>query len=321
MSNKLNQATAFAPATVANVAVGFDILGFALDVAGDEVTVTRLAEREVRITSIEAPDGLKLPTDPRKNTATGGLFSMIERLSLDHGFEVSIRKGIALGSGMGGSAASAVAAGVAANALLDEPLSKEALLPFLLDGESIASGSRHADNIAPCLLGGRVLIRCLEPLDLISIPVPAGLHCVLAHPHAEVETRAARAILAPSVELKTMVAQSANLAAFMAACFTGDLELMGRSLEDRIIEPQRAHLIPSFREAKRAAIHAGALGLSISGSGPSVFALARDAESAEQIRRALAQVYAEARMEVDLWAAPISQPGARVVKSSQGVAR
>jgi homoserine kinase len=321
MSAPLVSATAFAPATVANVAVGFDILGFALDVTGDQATVTRIPERQVRIAAIHAPEGLSLPFDPRKNTATGGLISMIERLGLTHGFEVTIRKGIALGSGMGGSAASAVASGVAANALLDSPLPLLELMPFLLDGESLASGSRHADNLAPCLLGGLQLVRSLDPMDIISIPIPDELHCVLVHPHVEVETRGARGILRHEVPLGDFVHQSANLAAVISACHRGDYALLARALEDRIIEPQRAHLIPEFHAAKRAALAAGALGFSISGSGPSVFAWVEGEARAIQVKDALGQVYQRARVAVDLWHAPLSKPGARLLAGPTGGGR
>jgi len=321
MSAPGKSATAFAPATVANVAVGFDIMGFALDVAGDEATVTRIPERLVRIAAIHGPQDLSLPLDPRQNTATGGLISMIERLGLTHGFEVTISKGIALGSGMGGSAASAVAAGVAANALLENPLSPLELMPFLLDGESLASGSRHADNLAPCLLGGLQLVRSLDPMDIISIPVPRQLHCVLAHPHVQVETRSARGILKREVPLGDFVRQSANLAAVITACHREDYALLSRSLDDRIIEPQRAHLIPEFHAAKQAALSAGALGFSISGSGPSVFAWVEGEARAVQVKEALGLVYQKGGVAVDLWHAPLSQSGARLLGKASGGGR
>ena len=315
----MRRATAFAPATVANVAVGFDILGFAVDAAGDEVTVSLSERASVRIGEISdgtgtLPEGA-LPSEPTANTATVGLIKLCEDQGLGHGFDVSIHKGIALGSGMGGSAASAVAALVAANALLERPLPKEALLKYALLAEEVASGAAHPDNATPCLFGGLTLILSTDPARHIQLPVPAGLLTVLVHPHVRVDTRHARAVLSPSVALADHVRQSANLGGFIAGCFTNDLGLVKSSLSDVLIEPQRAALIPGFAQVKSAALEQGAVGVSISGSGPSVFAWADSEETSERVREAMVNAFrSNGVAEVDSWVAPVSREGARVVR-------
>lgn len=310
---KIDQITAFAPATVANVAVGFDILGFSMGVVGDKVTVTR-AGGPGEIT-MEKITGVvtDLPKDPAKNTASVALQAMCRELRPPHGFQISIEKGIPLGSGMGGSAASAVGAVVAANALLGAPLSSEQMLEFALAGEEVASGSAHADNIAPCLYGGMTLVPSLNPLRVVHIPVPAEIVCVLVHPHIRVDTKHARAVLKPGLLLSEHVHQSANLAGFLAGCFKGDLELIRVSLLDILIEPQRAGLIPGFYEAKNAAVEQGALGFSISGSGPSVFAWCASKNAAERVRAAIVRAFETEKVSVDSWVAPLSIQGARVI--------
>ena len=219
--------------------------------------------------SVQGPEGL--PTDPEKNTATAGLLALLRERKLKYGFRVSIEKGIPLSSGMGGSAASAVAGVVAANELLDDKLSNSELLRYALVGEAVASGTVHADNVAPSLLGGLVLVRSAEAQDIVQLPSP-NLVCVLVHPDLQVSTREARKILKPDIALGAHVRQSSRLAGFMAGCFSGDIELIARCLEDEIIEPQRARLIRGFENVKKAALQSGAIGCSISGSGPSVFA-------------------------------------------------
>lgn len=313
MSLSRETATAFAPASVGNAAVGFDILGFAMDQVGDHVTVVRVPNSHgVRVLSI---DGVvkDLPLDSRKNTAAVALHAMIQKLELDFGFEVSINKGISMGSGMGGSAASAVGAVVAANALLDQPLAPDRLLEFALEGEAAASGAKHADNVGPCLYGGLVLALSVEPARIVNIPVPSEVSCVLVHPHLQVETRHARAILKPTLSLHDYVEQSAHLAAFIAACHQSDLDLLRASMKDLVIEPQRAALIPGFYEAKNAALAQGALGFSISGSGPSVFAWAPSKVSARCILEAVSEVFAGLKIPVDSWVCQVQGVGARVI--------
>jgi homoserine kinase len=300
-------ATAFAPATVANVAVGFDILGFAIEGAGDTVTVERQEAREV---SVSGTPGF--PVEPEKNTATAGLLELIRDLKLTHGFRVSVKKGIPLSSGMGGSAASAVAGILAANELLEKKLSDPELLRYALVGEAVASGSVHADNVAPCLLGGLVLVKSAQPPDIVSLPSP-DLCCVLVHPDLEISTREARKILKPELSLETHVLQSSHLAGFVAACFNQDLGLLARSFEDLVIEPQRAQLIRGFREVKDAAMHAGALGCSISGSGPSVFAWAKK-ETADRVKQGMVKAFQGSGIaKVESWISPMPSRGAHIV--------
>jgi homoserine kinase len=314
----MRSARAFAPATVSNVAVGFDILGFAVEAAGDEVTLTLTEGHSVRVAEIIDTTGTlapgAIPLDPAQNTATVGLLKLIEDRRPGFGFDVSVRKGIALGSGMGGSAASAVAALVAANALLEEPLPKESLLAYALAAEVVACGASHPDNAAPSLFGGFTLVVSADPVRCVRLPVPRGLLSVLAHPHVRVDTRDARAVLQPTVPLAGHVRQSARLAGLVAACYTDDVELLKTCLEDVLVEPQRAALIPGFARVKAAALEAGALGASISGSGPSVFALVDDEEVAERARAAMVEAFKSSGVgEVDSWVSPISGEGARVV--------
>lgn len=314
----MRSVAAFAPATVSNVAVGFDLLGFAVEAAGDEVTLTLTEEPTVRVSEVSDTTGTlapgAIPLDPAQNTATVGLLKLLEDLRPGFGFDVRVRKGIALGSGMGGSAASAVAALVAANSLLEEPLSKESLLAYALAAERVACGVSHPDNAAPSLFGGLTLIVSTDPLRCVRLPVSRGLLAVLVHPHVRVDTRDSRAILRPNVPLADHVRQSAHLAGFVAACFTDDLELLRECLDDIIIEPQRAALIPGFARVKSAALEAGALGASISGSGPSVFALVDSDETAGRVRAAMVEAFKSSGVGgVDSWVSPVNCEGARVI--------
>jgi homoserine kinase len=307
-------ATAFAPAGVGNVAVGFDILGHTLHSVGDHVTVRRTEERGVRIAGIEGlPDAI--PLDPARNTATAGLMALAREMELPFGFEVHIRKGIPLGSGMGGSAASAVGALVAASAVLPRPLPPAALFGYALIGEAVASGAIHGDNLAPGLYGGLTLVRSTEPPDVIRIPVPARLRCVLVHPHLQLETRRAREVLGDSVPLGLFVQQSANLAGVLAGCYTDDLALIGRSLADVVVEPARERLVPGFRAVKAAALDAGALGSSLSGAGPSLFAWCDGDAVAARVREAMIAAFADQGIEAEGWTSPVDSPGARIVET------
>lgn len=315
----MRSATAFAPATVANVAVGFDILGFPIESAGDVVTVATTDRASVRINAIVNDTGtseaLDISLDPAKNAATIGLMKLCDDLKLSFGFEVTIRKGIALGSGMGGSAASAVGAVVAANALLEGPLTTAALLEYALLGEQAASGTAHADNITPCLVGGLTLVLSARPVRYVLLPVPPGILTVLVHPRLRIDTHGARSMLEPGVPLATHVRQTANLGGFIAGCFGNDVELIRHSFSDLVIEPQRASLIPGFREVKAAAMAHGAIGASISGSGPSVFAWVTSNEQAARVRGAMVEAFKpHCFTEVDSWISPISQRGARIIR-------
>ncbi len=303
------QATAFAPASAGNAAVGFDILGFALAGAGDTVTVRRIAGPEVRIRQIRGA-AIPLPTEASRNTAGVALQAMREALALPYGFEIEIDKGIALGSGMGGSAASCVGALVAANALLDQPLTRHALYRFALEGEAVASGGRHGDNLGPMLLGGLVLSTADR---LVRIPVPGHWHSLLVHPDAVLETRRAREALAGSYALADFVRQSANLALVLAGCHAGDASLVRAGLHDVLVEPRRAGLIPGFAAAKAAALDAGAMGASISGAGPSVFAWFEDRAAAEAAAPGVQAAFAAAGLDSQAWVAPLDSPGASLL--------
>jgi homoserine kinase len=315
VSAEITTATAFAPAGVGNVGVGFDVLGHTLQGVGDHVTVRRIDEPTVRIAEITGLDDA-LPMTAAHNTATAGLLLLRQELELPWGMEVLIEKGIPLGSGMGGSAASAVGALVAANALLPRPLEPNALFRYALIGEAVASGSSHGDNLAPGLLGGLTLVRSADPPDLVRVPVPSRLRCVLVHPHIRLDTRVARGVLKPDLPLKKHIEQSANLAGLLAGCFVGDLELIGRSLVDVLVEPFREHLVPGFRAVKAAALEAGALGGSLSGAGPSVFAWCADDTVAERVRDAMRDAFCAAGLQADGWISPVDGPGARIVALS-----
>jgi homoserine kinase len=314
----VRSATAFAPATVANVAVGFDILGFAIESVGDVVTVSITDDGSVRVKEIldatGAPASLDVPLDAERNAATVGLIKLREDLRLDFGFQVGLRKSIALGSGMGGSAASAVGGLLAANSLLEAPLPREALMKYALLGEQATSGASHPDNIAPCLLGGMTLVLSSEPFRYVSLPVPEEILTVVIHPRLRLDTRRARAILKPDVSLTNHVRQSASLAGFISGCFTRDVEMIRHSLDDFLIEPQRASLIPGFPEVKAAALQQGALGASISGSGPSVFALVTSEQTGARVRDAMESAFrAQGVTELDSWISPVNRQGARII--------
>ncbi|NJD31517.1 MAG: homoserine kinase [Gammaproteobacteria bacterium] len=304
-------ATAFAPASVGNVAVGFDILGHTVAALGDRVRVSRRTEPGVAIRAITGVVK-DLPLAAEKNTAGMAALALQRELGLPFGFELEIEKGIPLGSGLGGSAASAVAAVVAAAALVDRPLDRTRLLKFAMQGEAVASGSVHVDNIAPSLFGGLVLTVGIDNPHVKQIPVPESVRCVLVHPHMVLATREARAILRRTVELSDVIWQQANLAGFLAGCYTSDLGLIRESLLDVVIEPQRQVLIPGFVEVKQAALAAGALGGSISGAGPTVFAWA-ESDDAENVRAEMVAAFRNHGLESDSWVSAIDRDGARVV--------
>ena len=305
------KATAFAPASVGNVAIGFDILGFAVDALGDRVTVERRPEPGVVISAIRGTT-VDLPLEPERNTAGRALLAMAATLGLDFGLDVVIEKGIPLGSGLGGSAASAVGAVVAANALLAEPRTKLELLKFAMEGEAVASGSLHVDNIAPSLFGGLALTVGIDQPRVKIIPVPETVRAIIAHPHMFVSTREARAILKRTVGLSDFVWQTANLAGFISGCYTNDLDLIRASLEDVVIEPQRQALIPGFGDVRRAALEAGALGCSISGAGPAMFAWALEPH-AQAVRAAMRGEFARRNVAIDDWIVECASRGARIV--------
>lgn len=307
---------AFAPASVGNVGVGFDILGHAMSGVGDTVRVRRLESGEVRIAAIRGMV-VDLPTQAAANTAGAALLAMQAALALPFGFELEIDKGIPLGSGMGGSAASCVAALVAANALLERPLSREALYPFALSGEAVASGGRHGDNLGPMLLGGLVLATVER---LVRIPVPPQWHCVLVHPDAVLQTRRAREVLQGSYALEEFVAQSGNLALVLAGCHAGDAALVRAGLRDVLIEPRRAHLIAGFAQTKQAALDAGAMGASISGAGPSVFGWFENRAQAELAAPGMQAAFGAAGYQSQAWVSPIDSPAALLLPQPEAPA-
>jgi len=301
-------AIAFAPASVGNVAVGFDLLGHSLAGPGDTATVRRIDEPVVRIAAITGcVDGL--PMDAGRNTAGAALVALREAQGLAHGFELTLAKGIPLGSGLGGSAASCVAALVAANALSPSPLPRDALYPFALAGEAIASGGRHGDNVGPMLLGGLVLA---TEDRLLRIPVPGHWHCAVVHPDLVLETRAARAALAGHYALHEFVAQSASLAQVLLGCERGDAALVRAGLQDHLVEPRRAGMIPGFAAVKQAALDAGAMGASISGAGPSVFGWFEHRHQAERAATAMLAAFADAGLTGQSHVGPVDGPAAEL---------
>jgi homoserine kinase len=303
------EATAFAPASVGNIGVGFDILGHTIAGPGDRATVRRIDVAKVRIATIHRST-VALPFEPERNTAGAALIALHAALKPPFGFEIELDKGIAFGSGMGGSAASCVAALVAANALLDTPLAAHELYRFALAGEAVASGSYHGDNVGPMLLGGIVLA---TPDRLVQVPAPAEWHCVLVHPDATLETRRAREALKGNYALTEFISQSTNLALVLHGCHVGDAALVRAGLRDVLIEPRRAPLIPGFVRVKQAALDHGAMGSSISGAGPSVFAWFESEVAAELAAPAMRAGFAEAGLVSESFVSPINGPAARLV--------
>jgi homoserine kinase len=302
----------FAPASVANIGVGYDILGFALQSPGDEVVARFSDGKGMRIGQITGTD--RLPYYPEKNTATFSAQSLLNFLGKsDVGIELDIHKKMPFGSGLGSSAASAVAGVFAVNTLLGNPLTKKELLHFAVLGEQLADGSYHADNVAPSLLGGIILIRDNATLDITSLPIPDDLVATVIYPEVEVLTRDSRNILKPEISLQRCIAQTGNLASFIAGLYQSDYELIGRSLTDHIIEPQRAVLIPHFYEVKNMALIKGALGCSISGAGPSVFALFRGFTEAEKGGKAMKDIFIQHGISATSYICKINSEGAIVL--------
>jgi homoserine kinase len=301
------EVTAFAPASVSNVSCGFDIMGFALEGVGDTVTArfsTRPGVRIGSITGCRSP----LPAEASANTAGPPVIALLRDCAPGTGIEIDIQKGIPVGGGIGSSAASAVAAVLAADALLGTNLSPEKLLELAIEGEKIASGAVHVDNLSPCLRGGFVLVRGYHPIDIVPISVPESLWCSVISPQVEIKTAHARKILPKVIPLEDVITQTGNAAGLIAGMFTADFPLISRSLSDVIAEPARAHLIPGFARMKEAALAHGALGCGISGSGPSLFALASSPDEAEKIVTAMGKVLGEMGC---LFATLVSRVGAR----------
>jgi homoserine kinase len=304
---------AFAPATVSNVACGFDVLGFALEAPGDVVVAEAATVEGVEIAAIDG-DGGRLSREASGNTAGTAVQALLARLGAARGIRLTIHKGIPLASGVGSSGASAVAAVVAVNELLGRPAPLDVLLDCAMRGEVAGCGAAHPDNVAPSLFGGFVLARSAVPPDIVRLPVPHGLSCAVLHPQLEVETGAARALLGDTVPLADAVRQWGNVGALVAGLFLNDLPLVGRTLEDRIAEPKRAHLVPGFEAVKQAALGAGALGCSLSGSGPSIFALCASFAGARLAGEAMREAFqSSGNVGADLWVSAVGTQGARIV--------
>lgn len=309
------RATAQAPSTLGNLGAGFDLLGLCLDIPpSDRVTITRSSSPGVRITSIvDAHTGgpVDLPTEPSQNTATAGLLTLHRDLQLSWGMDVKIQKGIPLSSGMGGSAASAVAAIVAASALLKTPLSDQQLFEYALIGEAVVSGAAPGDNLAPCLFGGLQLV---GQAHHTRVPVPKGLRCVVVHPHIRLDTRTAREVLNEPYPLSEVVEQMQHLAHLLCAAYAGDAHGFARAAKDVLVEPRRARLVPGFKQVKAAALDAGGLGCSFSGAGPSVFALCEGVDVASRVRDAMMQAFdVHASRCSDGYISRMDAPGAMLV--------
>lgn len=301
----------FAPASVANVACGYDILGFALDKPGDEIIVRFKESPGLEITKITGTRGNKLPMEVELNTAGFAAQRLLEHLgATDRGIEMEIHKKMPFGSGLGSSAASAVAGVMAINEILRRPLTKRELLPFAVLGEEIADGAYHADNVAPSLLGGMIFIRDNASLDIHRLPVPDGLHATVVYPHIKILTKDARSVLSEQVSLKDSITQNGNLGGLLIGMYSANLDLISRSLKDVVIEPQRAQLIDGFYEVQEAAMAAGAMGCSISGAGPSIFALSINSIIAEAAGEAMQAVFDKKGIKNQLFISGINQEGA-----------
>jgi homoserine kinase len=301
----MNEISVLAPATVANVVCGFDCLGFCLESPNDLMTLRLIDEKTVRIKHLDDYD---LPLEPEKNVAGKALLAVLEKVEEDIGFEIEITKKIMPGSGVGSSAASAAGAVVAANKLLDERFNSNELIDLAMQGERVASGARHADNIAPCVLGGFTLVRSIEPMDVISIEYPP-LFVTVIHPQIEIKTSYAREILPKEVPLKSAIRQWSDVGSLIAGLQKGDYDLIARSMQDFIVEPVRKKLIPRFDDLKCESMKTGALGGGISGAGPSVFMFSETLETAEKIGEKMREIYSETEIGFDIYLSPINPHG------------
>lgn len=300
----------FAPATVANLSCGFDVLGCCLDGVGDEMIISKNSEQKLRITKITGQD---LPLEINANVAGVSAKALLAELGEKQGFDIEIKKNIKAGSGIGSSAASATGAVFGINKLLGEPFSTNELIKFAMEGERLASGNAHADNVAPALLGGFSLVKSYEPLEILSLPSLPELRMLILHPLIELKTRDSRSIIKQNVELKKAISQWGNLAALVSALYTQDYDLLGRSLKDEIIEPVRSILIPYFDNLKALASANGALGFGISGSGPSVFALCKGDSVAEKVKAEFQEFYQDKNIDFDLHLSKINSEGIKII--------
>jgi homoserine kinase len=306
----MNQIKIFCPATVANLSCGFDVLGLCLEGIGDEMIIRKSEEKGIRITKITGAD---LPLETNKNVAGVAGLAMLNHLDLEFGFEIEIHKKIKAGSGIGSSAASAAGIVVGINELLGNPLHRKDLIPFAMEGEFLASGSYHADNVAPAILGGFTLVRGYDPLEVIKINSPNDLYVTIINPHIEVKTSEARNILPKEIALKTAITQWGNLGGFISGLYTEDYELMGRCLQDVVAEPYRKNLIPEFDNVKQTALENGALGCGISGSGPSIYALSKGIQTAKNVGNKMKEVYSKTGIEYAIYVSKVCDFGVKVI--------
>ena len=307
-----NEIKIFCPATIANLNCGFDVMGLCLEGVGDEMVIRKTIEKGIRITKITGAD---LPLETEKNVAGVAALAIIKAANPDCGFEIEIHKKIKAGSGIGSSSASAAGAVFGINELLGSPFTRHELVDFAMKGEALASGCEHADNVAPCVLGGFTLVRGYNPLDVIKIKSPNNLFAVVLHPQIEVKTSEARAVLKPEIPLKDAITQWGNLGGLIAGLYTENYELIGRSLQDVIIEPMRKQLIPNFDEVKNAALLNGALGSGISGAGPSIFALCKGQTIAENVAYAMSNAYLETGIPFDIHISKVNDNGVKTITS------
>lgn len=306
----MNEIKIFCPATIANLNCGFDVLGLCLEGVGDEMIIRKVTKKGLCITKITGAD---LPLDVDKNVAGVAALALVNAIDPDCGFEIEIHKKIKAGSGIGSSSASAAGAVFGINELLDRPFTKPQLVDFAMKGEALASGCEHADNVAPCVLGGFTLVRGYYPLDVIKIQSPSELYAVVLHPQIELKTSDSRAVLPNTVPLKDAITQWGNLGGFIAGLYTNDYALIGRSLQDVIIEPYRQKLIPGFENIKNAAMDAGALGAGISGAGPSIFALCKGQDKAEKVAYAMSNSYLDIGIPFDMHVSKINDEGVKII--------
>jgi len=306
-----NEIKIFSPATVANVACGFDVLGFCLDTIGDEMVIRKTEEKGIRITKIE---GYDLPYEAEKNVAGVSALAMYNDLQPDCGFEIEIYKNIKPGSGIGSSSASAAGSVYGINELLGRPLDKTKLTYYAMKGEALASQCEHADNLAPAIFGGFTLVKSACPLQVIELPTPADLYATLIHPQIEIKTAESRAILPKDIPLQNAITQWANVGSLVHALHTSDYNLIKDALNDVVIEPHRKQLIPHFDEVKTAVLEAGALGCAISGSGPSIFALSKSEGTAKAVQFAIQNVYSKTDIEFETYVSKINVEGIKIIK-------
>jgi homoserine kinase len=306
-----NEIKIFSPATVANVACGFDVLGFCLDSVGDEMVIRKTNKKGIYITKIEG--GFDLPYETELNVAGVSALAMYEAIDVDFGFEIEINKKIKPGSGIGSSAASAVGSVFGMNELLGRPFNKTQLTEFAIKGEALASKCEHADNLAPALFGGFTLVKSISPLVILEIPSPDDLFATIIHPQIEIKTSESRAVLPKQVLLSDAIAQWANLGSLVHALHTNDYDLISSSLNDIIVEPYRSQLIPHFKDVKKAALESGALGAGISGSGPSIFSLSKSMQTAINVKDAMNRVYSKTGMEFDIHVSKVNTEGVKII--------